>query len=371
MRRVALTGGVLTVIGTRPEAIKMAPVLAALQDLPVRSELCVTGQHPRLLGATLAALGLTPDHRLPPFEGADLIALMSHVLTGIAPILDRIAPDLVVVHGDTTSTLAGALAAAYRGIDVAHVEAGLRTGDPLAPFPEELNRRVVDGLSRIHLAPTRGARDNLIAEGLPEAGLHITGNPVVDAVQQALPDVRRRRFQAVDRALGQRAERRFALVTCHRREIQGDLLEGICHAVARLAAEVLVLWPVHPSRTVAPTVHRILADHPRVVLLDPLAPGPFLEVLDAAAVVLTDSGGVQEEAALLGRPTLVLRDRTERPEVLQTGVVRVIGADPAQVVEATRAWLVDPPRPHPGRQPLGDGRSGPRIARILAAAVAR
>ncbi len=341
MRGLALTRTVLTVLGTRPEAIKMAPVLRALAAGPLRSVLCVTGQHPELY------VDLRPDHDLGAVRpGSDLSELTEHVLRGLRPVLAQVAPDLVVVHGDTTSALAAALAATYAGIPVAHVEAGLRTGDPAAPFPEEVNRGLIDRLAALHLAPTELARANLLAEGIAPTSILVTGNPVVDALA------------------GVRAEPGdHVLVTCHRRESLGAPLLGICVVAASLARSgARVVWPVHPNPAVSEPVREALGG--LVDLRPPLPHGAFLQLLASAALVLTDSGGVQEEAALLSRPTLVLREKTERPEVLETGVVRVVGLDPVAIEAAARDWLGSPPSPT-GARPLGDGRAGPRIARAL------
>ncbi|HHO50013.1 MAG TPA: UDP-N-acetylglucosamine 2-epimerase (non-hydrolyzing) [Deltaproteobacteria bacterium] len=363
----------LTVLGTRPEALKMAPVLSALRALGVPSALCTTGQHPRLLASALEDLGLVADHPLPGFAGGDLAALVAHVLIGLGPVLDAAKPAWVVVHGDTTSALAAALAATYRQIPVAHVEAGLRTGDLRAPFPEEGNRRAIGALASLHLAPTSGARDNLVAEGIAPEQIHVTGNPVVDALQRLLPSVRARSEGSVQRVLSQvrrpqRPSGSLVLVTLHRRESQPEALDRVCRAVARLATRGhTVLWPLHPAPGVALPVRRALEGISGVGLLEPLSHPGFLELLDAVDLVLTDSGGVQEEAALLGRPTLVLRSHTERPELLQTGVVELldpIGGSWERVVVAAEAWLASPPRPQPCA-PLGDGRAGVYIARIL------
>ncbi len=275
----------------------------------------------------------------------------------------------MVVHGDTTSTLAATLAATGRQLPVAHVEAGLRTGDPSAPFPEEGNRRVVDALSALHLAPTQIAGENLLAEGIDAAHVHVTGNPVVDALQRLLPRVRDP--GARDRP-GTPSPGPRVLVTMHRRESQGAVIAQVCRAIACLAARGhAVCWPLHPAPAVAEPVRRALGGVAGVQLRAPLSHLGFLRLLDGADLVVTDSGGVQEEAALLGRPTLVLRRHTERPEILQTGVVRLIdpaGGSPDAIVQAAIGWLDDPPTPIPGA-PLGDGRSGPRIAAILARAL--
>ena len=334
----------------------MAPVLRELADQPVDLQLAVTGQHPDLLASCLQELGLRPEHALAPFRGEGLGALMAHVMEGLSPVLDRVSPHWVVVHGDTTSALAAAVAATYAEIPVAHVEAGLRTADPRSPFPEELNRRALAALASMHFAPTPGARGNLLAEGVAPERIYVTGNPVVDALQ-AQSSV----------GLGELAlEGSLVLVTCHRRETHGAPLQRVCDAVEQLAQpHRTIVWPLHLHPRVQEPVKARLAGRPGITLTPPMSHRRFLDHVQRASLILTDSGGVQEEAAWLGRPTLVLRERTERPEVLESGVVQLVGCDARRICQAAEAWLADPPSAR-AFGALGDGRSGARIARILA-----
>ena len=370
-----MSPAVWVAVGTRPEAIKMAPVALGLRQAGLTVAVCTTGQHPAATAEALAALDVPIDVALPPVPaGTPLAGILGQIARGLASALVADPPRLVLVHGDTTGALGAALGAGYARVPVGHVESGLRTGDPLAPFPEELNRRAIDHLSALWLAPTAHARDQLVREGCAPEAIHVTGNPVVDALEamrarvcdqplDTFPTLRQH-----ERLRGAPGPRPLAVVTAHRREHQGPELLGICDAVRQLATRgVTVVWPVHPNPEVDGPVRRALHDVAGVVLTDALPYPAFVRLLLAADLVLTDSGGVQEEAACLGRPTLVLRARTERPEVLDTGVVRVIGTAPADVVDAALAWLADPPRARPGVAPLGDGRAGVRIGGVVAA----
>jgi UDP-N-acetylglucosamine 2-epimerase (non-hydrolysing) len=339
---------ILAIVGTRPEAIKLAPVIHA-----AGLSVLVTGQHPELAEAALAAMDLAADHRLEPIRGASLEEALRRTMAGVGEALAALRPRAVVVHGDTTSAFGGALAARYAGVPLAHVEAGLRTGDERAPFPEEMHRRLIDAMSDRCWAPTPLARDHLLREGVHPSKVIVTGNPIVDAVR---------------RIAGRRppGPGRGVLVTAHRRENLAAL-GAICEAVAELAGpDTPVCWPVHPNPAVERIVRERLAGVPHVSLVAPLPYPELLQRLAGAALALTDSGGLQEEAAVLGTPTLVLRDVTERPEVLATGVVALVGTEPGAIVARARAWLRDPPRPVEGGEALGDGEAGPRIARDLA-----
>lgn len=358
-------------IGTRPEAIKMAPVVRGLRRAGVPVVVCATGQHPTLTARATDALHLAVDEALPPVPpNTPLVGVMAHVATTFGHALAEHRPELVLVHGDTTGTVAAALAASYARIPVGHVEAGLRTGDPRAPFPEELNRRLVDQLASIAFAPTARARDHLLREGCDPERIHVTGNPVVDALHQM-------RAEVVDRPLDAFAELaglgldahggRVVLVTAHRRENHEEALDRICAAVCRLAAEgARVVWPVHPNPEVERVVRPALRGQPGISTVGALSYPAFVRLLLRASLVLTDSGGVQEEAACLGRPTLVLRDKTERPEVFETGVVALVGTETESILREARRWLVEPPTAT-GAEPLGDGRAGERIGAIVAA----
>ena len=363
------TAAVWVAVGTRPEAIKMAPVVWGLRRAGVGVAVCTTGQHEALTARALGHLDIGVDEALPPVPaGTPIAGVLAHIAKTAAAALARRRPDLVLVHGDTTGALAAAWAASGAEIPIGHVEAGLRTGDPTAPWPEELNRRAIDRLATLWFAPTDRARDQLIAEAAAPERAFVTGNPVVDALHHVRDRVSHRPLSSFD-ALSPLADRAgpTALVTAHRRESHGDELIAICRAAARLADRgVTVVWPVHANPAVDGPVRAHLAATEGVVLTPALPYPAFVRLLLHAQIVLTDSGGVQEEAACLLRPTLVLRERTERPEVLQTGVVRLVGTDTEAIVEAAAAWLQLPPAGDPDVAPLGDGRAGERIGRLVA-----
>lgn len=361
----------LAVFGTRPEAIKLAPVIAALtadarlQCLPV-----VSGQQADLLPDFLATFGIEPARRLDVMrQDSDPHALLARCVSALAPVLADLRARAVIVQGDTTTALAGAIAAATADIPVIHVEAGLRSHDLHSPWPEEANRLLVTQAASLHLAPTAGNAANLRAEGVPAAAIRITGNPVIDAVTTALP----RALPSADlaRLLEASAGRRRVLLTCHRRENFGARLEAYLAAIAAfLAACPLaeLYCPVHPNPAVAPALHRHLGQQPRAHLLPPLGYHDFLALLNTADLVLSDSGGVQEEVTVTGTPLCILREVTERPEVLQGGLARLV-VDGAQLAAHLSAiarsgeWPVRVRLPH---NPFGDGHSGPRIARAIA-----
>ena len=367
---------VMVVFGTRPEAIKMAPVVEALRATPgLETTVAVTAQHRQMLDQVLSLFGLAPDDDLDLMApGQSLPDLFSRILTGMSGVLAARRPDLVLVHGDTSTTLATALAAFYARIPVGHVEAGLRTGDLQAPWPEEANRRLAAPLCQLHFAPTDAARGNLLAEGIAANAIHVTGNTVIDALLSVVA-----RFES-DPALSASLAahfpfldpgKRLLLVTGHRRENFGAGFEQLCLALRDLAArgDVQVLYPVHLNPNVQEPVRRILGDAPNVVLVEPQDYLPFVYLMSRAHLILTDSGGIQEEAPSLGKPVLVMRDTTERPEVVAAGTVRLVGTDRARIVaEATR--LLDDDAAHAAmaraHNPYGDGRAARRIAAILA-----
>ncbi len=344
---------VLIVLGTRPEAIKMAPVLDALRPGPLSAHVVVSGQHPDLLPPVLERLGIVPDSVLcSPPASSSLGATTGQLVLGLGGVLAGVAADAVVVHGDTTTALAGALAASWRGVPVAHVEAGLRTGDPSSPFPEELNRATIDQLATWWMAPTSAARRNLLAEGAAPERVFVTGNPVVDAVLavgSGQPD-----------PWPLPADAPFVLATCHRREHHGAPLARIVAALAELSQRMPVVLPAHPHPEVLRAV-RSLRALPGAYVVEPLGYGSFVWAMQRASLIITDSGGVQEEAATLGRPTVVIRASTERPEVLRTGVVALVGTQTADIVALASRWLAEPPLPT-GYLPFGAGGAGRRIA---------
>jgi UDP-N-acetylglucosamine 2-epimerase len=354
---------VLVIVGTRPEAVKMAPVIWALQDRPDLTPIvCVTGQHRELLEQVLPLLDIRPDHDLALMQpDQSLAGITARMLTAVSALLDKVRPDLVLVQGDTCSAMAAGLAAFFAGVPVGHVEAGLRTGDLTRPFPEELNRRVITVLGALHFAPTTTARDALLAEGVPAAHVIVTGNPVVDALQAVAE-------RAADAVPAPTPGRRLLLVTAHRRENFGPPLAGICQGLLDIVArhpDVDVVYPVHPNPQVREPVLRLLGGQPRIQLVEPFDYVTFIGYLTRATLVLTDSGGIQEEAPALGKPVLVLRDQTERPDGVQVGAAQLVGTDPATISAAVTELLTDPAayaRMAQARSLYGDGQAGRRIA---------
>jgi UDP-N-acetylglucosamine 2-epimerase (non-hydrolysing) len=362
---------VLIAIGTRPEAIKMSPLIRELQRRQRRIDLtvCATAQHRMLLDQVVDLLGIPIDIDLDVMTaGQTLEALTSRILDRMAAVLTKTQPDIVLVQGDTTTAFAVSLASFYHRIPVGHVEAGLRTGDPLAPFPEELNRRLTAQLARLHFAPTRWARANLLAEGIPSSRIFVTGNTVVDAFLQARRLVRRRRPDGLPLNGLADTRRKLLLVTAHRRENFGSPLEEICCALRDLATrrdDIVIVYPVHPNPHVSGPVKRILGELPRMHLLEPLEYLPFVWLMNRAYLVLTDSGGIQEEMPSLGRPVLILRDKTERPEGVEAGVCQLVGTR-ADAIQRAVIRLLDNPQAYRRfarrRNPFGDGRAAGRIA---------
>lgn len=362
---------ILSVLGTRPEAIKMAPLQRRLQANPaIDAQLCLSGQHRDMLAGVLALFDVVPDHDLAVMhEGQTLTSLTARLLESLTALLARERPDAILVHGDTTTTLTATLAALYAQIPLAHVEAGLRTGRLDAPWPEEANRRVVSVLGARHYAPTAEAHANLLREGHPADTVRITGNTVIDALQlmvQRLADDGALRTEQERRFAGLDATRRTVLVTGHRRENFGGSLARICAALTRLAArdDVQIVYPVHPNPNVRAPVHAALGGVANIHLLEPLDYLPFVYLMQRADVVVTDSGGIQEEAPSLGKPVLVTRDTTERPDAVSAGTVRLVGSDEQRIVDEVGRLLDDPA--HYARManavnPYGDGTASQQI----------
>jgi UDP-N-acetylglucosamine 2-epimerase (non-hydrolysing) len=356
------------VVGTRPEAIKLCPVFLELQR---RSEfavqLCATAQHRELLDQVLDVFGVAPDWDLDLMRpGQTLAETTARVIAGLEAVLQDARPDMVLVQGDTTTTLCGALAAFYHRIPVGHVEAGLRTWDPQQPFPEEMNRVLTSRLATLHFAATRWAAENLLREGVPEARIAVTGNPGIDAVlwvrdrleQGLLPS---RPWPQLD------GSRKLILVTAHRRESFGEGFRRICAALAELAArdDVEIVYPVHPNPNVQVPVRQLLAGIPNIHLIEPLEYVPFVDLMRRAWLVLTDSGGIQEEGPSLGKPILVLREKTERPEGVEAGSVKLVGTQTRRIVEEAVRLLEDRQeyeRMARVHNPYGDGHASRRIA---------
>jgi UDP-N-acetylglucosamine 2-epimerase (non-hydrolysing) len=364
---------VLSIFGTRPEAIKMAPVIRALGQQPdeFTSVVCVTAQHRQMLDQVLSLFAITPDYDLNLMTADQTLAqLTASALTQLDQVLAREKPDWVLVQGDTTTALTGALAAFYQRVKVAHVEAGLRTGDKSQPFPEEINRVLADAICDLHFAPTAAARDHLLREGIRDQSIVVTGNTVIDA----LLDIAARDY---DWQIGELAsvphDKRLVLVTAHRRENFGQPLENICAALRELAArfpDAQFVYPVHLNPNVQRVVHQTLGNLRNVTLLPPLEYLPLVQLLRQATLVLTDSGGLQEEAPSLGKPVLVLREVTERPEGIAAGTVKLVGTDTATIVRETAHLLTDQTeyeRMARASNPYGDGQASQRILASLLA----
>ncbi len=366
---------VLIVAGTRPEAVKMLPVITALREHGDRVSLRIasTGQHADLLAQVWDPFGIRADVDLRVMEpGATLARLSGNVLTAADELLRRDRPGIVLVQGDTTTVAMVALAAFYLDIPVGHVEAGLRTHNPRAPFPEEVNRCLADRVSTLHFAPTEHAREELLKEGIGSNGVHVTGNTIVDALESILPLVRRMPLSELGLAGLWDARKRLVVLTAHRRESLGAPLRAIFAAVAslarRFATTIEVVFPAHPNPQVREALGS-LRGLPNVHIVEPLAYRSFARLMSEAWLILTDSGGIQEEAPTLRVPALVMRDTTERPEVLQTGWVKLAGTDPA-TIEAEAARLIaradrDAVADASAGNPCGDGLAGRRIAQIV------
>ncbi len=364
---------VLFVFGTRPEAIKLAPVVRRLLRNPqaISTRIAVTAQHREMLDQVLAAFGVSPDHDLNVMQpGQSLFQSTSRILTALEEVLDQEQPDCVLVQGDTTTAFCGALAAFYRGVPVGHVEAGLRTGDPREPFPEEMNRVLTARLSSLHFAPTETAAANLRGEGIAAARVFVTGNTGIDAVLEIRDALAAGRLKPASPVVNN-ARRKLILVTAHRRESFGEGFERIARALGRLAgrADAEVIYPVHPNPQVREPIFRHLQGS-AVRLIDPLPYVDFVDLFSRAHVLLTDSGGIQEEAPSLGKPVLVMRDQTERPEAVVAGTAVLVGTNEDRIVSET-ARLLDDDAEYQRRahihNPYGDGHASERIESHLLA----
>jgi len=363
---------ILFIFGTRPEAIKLCPVIRHMRrhahGLDVR--VSVTAQHRAMLDQVLDCFEIRPDRDLDLMQpGQTLAETTARVLAALDPVLVEEAPAMAVVQGDTTTTLAGAMAAFYRGVAVAHVEAGLRTGDLTQPFPEEFNRVVTSRVAALHFAPTEWARRNLLAEGVPEERILVTGNSGIDAVLEVALALEQGRLKAPSWPWLD-LRRKLIVVTAHRRESFGAGLERICDALAHLAGrqDVQLVYPVHRNPNVLDPVMRRLEGHANMVLIEPLDYVSFVDLMRRAHLIVTDSGGIQEEAPSLGKPVLVLRERTERPEAVEAGTVKLVGSDPAKIVREA-AWLLDDHAEYQRRSrihnPYGDGHASERIGAAI------
>ena len=366
-----MTIKVLTVFGTRPEAIKMAPLVLALADADdIDAKVCVTGQHREMLDQVLTLFAIAPDFDLDIMQTQQsLDDVVTRIISRLTPVLKMSAPDLILVHGDTATTFAASLAAYYLQIPVGHVEAGLRTGDLYSPWPEEGNRKLTAAIAVLHFAPTYFAKQNLLKEGIVN-NIEVTGNTVIDALLMIKTRIAQDASLATMLASQLPAlasEQRVILVTGHRRESFGDGFERICNAlveIAELHPDAKIIYPVHFNPNVQEPVNRLLNDVSNIQLIDPLDYLPFVYLMSRADIILTDSGGIQEEAPSLGKPVLVMRDTTERPEALQAGTVRLVGTDTAKIVVAVSRLLNDKEeyaRMSQAHNPYGDGHACARI----------
>ncbi|NMB53281.1 MAG: UDP-N-acetylglucosamine 2-epimerase (non-hydrolyzing) [Leptolinea sp.] len=364
---------ILSIFGTRPEAIKMAPVVKQLEATAgIESRVCVTAQHREMLDQVLSLFDIQPDIDLNLMQpNQQLAGLTSEILTHLDPVFTNLQPDWILVQGDTTTAMTAALGAYYRHILVGHVEAGLRTFDKWQPFPEEINRRIISTVADLHFAPTEWSRSNLLHEGVTEEHIRVTGNTVVDALQTIVNRPAPAEINTLFREIGISDQRELILVTAHRRENLGEPLANICQAILSLAERYVdryhFIYPVHRNPNVSEPVHKILGGHPAIHLLQPLEYLPLVHLLKNARLVLTDSGGIQEEAVSLGKPTLVLREKTERPEGLDSGILQLVGTDPQKIVTEAEKILSTPSgekRPE-YCNPFGDGQAARRIVEAI------
>jgi len=362
---------VMFCFGTRPEAIKLAPVIQELtrHSRELEPVVLVTGQHRHMLDQVLRVFNIKPDYDLDLMKPCQSLAdVTAKVLLGVELLLRRVRPDIVIVQGDTTSAFAAALAAFYQQVPVGHVEAGLRTGNTDSPFPEEMNRRLISGIADLHFAPTQAAKRNLLAEGVTRSRIHVTGNTVVDALKATRVSKAECSLPVLDDIA---PRQRVVLVTAHRRESFGKGFEHICRALRALVArnaDIDIVYPVHLNPSVRKPVRSILGGVARVHLIEPLEYLPFVRLMERSYLILTDSGGIQEEAPALGKPVLVMRDVTERPEAVEAGTAKLVGTDPEAILSWAEKLL------HSGsayrkmacaHNPFGDGRASARIAAAL------
>jgi UDP-N-acetylglucosamine 2-epimerase (non-hydrolysing) len=368
---------ILSVFGTRPEAIKMAPVVMALKEYPdsFDSRICVTAQHREMLDQVLELFEIQPEYDLDVMgQGQNLTDITCKVLKRLVPVLKEFRPDIVLVHGDTTTTFASSLAAYYEKIAVGHIEAGLRTGNIYSPWPEEMNRRLTSGITRYHFAPTENARKNLLNEGVADNWILVTGNTVIDALLSVV-DKLRKNF-VLEREIGERfsfldSGKRLILVTGHRRESFGAGFESICRAlkiIVETNQNVQIVYPVHLNPNVREPVLSALSNVKGVHLIEPQDYLPFVYLMDRSYLIITDSGGVQEEAPSLGKPVLVMREKTERPEAVEAGTVKLVGTDTERIVFEVFKLLTDRSAYESMRKvhnPYGNGQAASRIVNSL------
>jgi len=367
---------VLTVFGTRPEAIKMCPLVHALAKEPkINSRVCVTAQHREMLDQVLDLFEIKPDYDLDIMKQRQgLTEITTNILLGMKKVLEDYKPDVVLVHGDTATTFSASLAAFYQQIPVGHVEAGLRTGDIYSPWPEEANRKLTSAITQYHFPPTVGSEQNLLDENIPKSKISVTGNTVIDALlwvkekidnNPTLESTLSKTYNFLDES------KKLILVTGHRRESFGDGFERICEALRKIALSnenVQIVYPVHLNPNVQEPVNRLLADVNNIFLIEPQDYLPFIYLMTKSTIILTDSGGIQEEAPSLGKPVLVMRDTTERPEAVEAGTVKLVGTDTQKMVEAVELLLNDKQaynKMSRAHNPYGDGNASEKIVSAI------
>jgi len=365
---------ILLIFGTRPEAIKMAPLVHEFQKNPefFDTKVCVTAQHREMLDQVLCFFNIKPDYDLDLMKpGQNLYGLTTNIIESLKPILEQFNPDYVFVHGDTTTTMAGSIASFYSGAKVCHVEAGLRTNNKLSPFPEEINRQITSRVCDYHFAPTEASKKNLLKENISEDLILVTGNTVIDALLKSVEKVKENPSQLVQNISKQIGDKEVVLVTGHRRENHGDGFERICNALKTIAEDDLnrlIIYPVHLNPKVQEPVKRILSSIKNILLIDPLAYQDFIWLMNRSKIIITDSGGVQEEAPSLGKPVLVMRDTTERPEAVEVGTVLLVGTNEELIVSKSLGLLnnadifVKMSKLH---NPYGDGLASNRIVNFI------
>ena len=365
---------ILLIFGTRPEAIKMAPLVKEFQKYPMffETKVCATAQHREMLDQVLSFFEIVPDFDLDLMKpGQNLYSLTSVIITSLKPILEEFSPDYVFVHGDTTTTMSASIASFYSGSKVCHVEAGLRTNNKLSPFPEEINRQITGRISDYHFAPTEASKNNLLKENIPEASIFVTGNTVIDALLKSIKKVNDNPSKLIKDLSKKIVDKEVILVTGHRRENHGNGFDRICNALKTIAQddkERLIIYPVHLNPKVQEPVNRILGKVSNVILIDPLAYQDFIWLMNRSKIIITDSGGVQEEAPSLGKPVLVMRDTTERPEAVDAGTVLLVGTNKKLIVSKALNLLnnkdefIKMSKLH---NPYGDGQSSKRIVNFI------
>lgn len=360
------------IFGTRPEAIKIAPVILEANKIPhLKLTICITGQHKEILHQALQIFSIKPDIDLNIMEpNQSLASITSNLITKLTKILEEHKPDCVVVHGDTTTTMAASLAAYYAKISVAHVEAGLRTGDIYSPWPEEINRKITTSIAKFHFCPTAKAQENLLNEGIPTERIHITGNTAIDALKIICEKLRSNTVD-LKNTIKIRADKKLILVTSHRRENFGEKFQEICEALLMISqrTDVQIVYPVHPNPNIKETAFRLLGNTSNIILTQPLDYLPFVDLMQKSTIILTDSGGIQEEAPSLGKPVLVMRESTERPEATDAGLAQLVGTNKFDIKEAVINLLDNTSlykKMTKSINPYGDGMAAKRIANELA-----